>query len=142
MVTTGSLRPADTTSSPLLLLLRSFFLSVLDPSSLSLLPVDFSFSLLCFLEKKQRSEILFFFLPLVSPGYVVPPLFLCPVFSVQDEDNGDRTRYCWLMDQNFPWFYLSSSSPGSVSPSPLVVFFSLVLAPVLSFSSPRWPFVL
>jgi len=110
MVTTGSLWLADTTSSPLLLLLCSFFLSVLDPSSLSLLPVAFSFSLLCFLEKKQRNEILFFSSSSL-PGSVVPPLFLYPVFSVQDKENGDRTRCCWLMDQNFPWFCLSSSSP-------------------------------
>ena len=70
----------------------------------------FFFSLLCFLEKKQRNESLFF-LPLVSPGSVVPPLLLCPVFSVQDEDDGDRTRCCWLMDQNFPWFCFSPLSP-------------------------------
>jgi hypothetical protein len=49
--------------------------------------------------------------PPVFPSSVVPPLFLCPVFSVQDEDDGDRTRCYWLMDQNFPWFCFSPLSP-------------------------------
>jgi len=118
-----------------------FFFSVLDPSSLSLLPAAFSFSLLCFLEKKQRNEILFF-LPLVSPGSVVPPLFLCPVFSVQDEENGDRMRYCWLMYQNFslvlslfvfPRFCLLSSG-FSIMPSLLVLSFSSIFS-VFAFGS-------
>jgi hypothetical protein len=61
--------------------------------------------------RRNRGTKVCFFLPLVSPGSVVPPLFLCPVFSVQDEDDGDRTRCCWLMDQNFPWFCFSPLSP-------------------------------
>jgi len=79
--------------------------------------------------------LLWFFLLIrpLSPGFffctlsrfcdspvLLPCLCLCPVFSVQDEDNGGKsTRICcWLRDQNFPRFCLSSS-----------------LSPVLSFSS-------
>jgi len=139
-------RPVHSGRQTLLPLLCSFFyvlfFSVLDPSSLPLLPAAFSFSLLCFLEKKQRNEILFF-LPLVSPGSVVPPLFLCPVFSVQDEENGDRMRYCWLMYQNFPWFCLSSSFPGSVfSPVAFLLchpFFFFSLSHLLWLYSQRMP---
>jgi len=75
-------------------------------SARSFFPLASSVSL-----RRNRGTKVCFFLPLVSPGSVVPPLFLCPVFSVQDEDDGDRTRCCWLMDQNFPWFCFSPLSP-------------------------------
>jgi len=57
-----------------------------------------------------------------------PFLVLCPIFSVQDGDNGGKsTKCCWLMDQNFPWFGFSPSLP------PIMWF------PVSSFSFP-WVF--
>ncbi|KAL9384079.1 hypothetical protein Peur_024402 [Populus x canadensis] len=40
-----------------------------------------------------------------------PFLVLCPIFSVQDGDNGGKsTRCCWLMDQNFPLVLFLSQS--------------------------------
>jgi len=51
-----------------------------------------------------------------------PFLALCPVFSVQDEDNGGKsTRCCWLMDQNFPLVLFLSVLPLSNQP---LAFFS------------------
>jgi hypothetical protein len=39
---------------------------------------------------------------------LLPFLVLCPIFSVQDGDNGGKSiRCCWLMDQTFPWFGFS-----------------------------------
>ena len=51
-----------------------------------------------------------------------PFLVLCPIFSVQDGDNGGKsTRCCWLMDQNFPLVLFLSQS-FSCSPGFFVLF--------------------
>jgi hypothetical protein len=73
-----------------------------------------------------------------------PFLVLCPIFSVQDGDNGGKsTRCCWLMDQNFPlvfsFFSLGFSFfslfffPGSVIPPQSFSVFLLFPPSVLSF---------
>jgi len=64
----------------------------------------------------------------LSSVLLFPFLVLCPVFSVQDEDNGGKsTRCCWLMDQNFPLVLFLSILP--LSNQPLAFFF--VFLPVL-----------
>jgi len=89
------------------------FVRVLASSSVGSLP---SFSFLNFSFLSQFFFVWFVLSVLPSP-VLLPCLCLCPVFSVQDEDNGGKsTRICcWLRDQNFPRFCLSSS--------PLMVFF-------------------
>ena len=102
------------------------------PIPLAVLLFDFSLLsvfFLCFVLCSVwfPSVPLFFFGVPLSPSvlWFLPPsvvflscLCLCPVFSVQDEDNGGKsTRICcWLRDQNFP---------GSVSlrPPPVLSFF-------------------
>jgi len=73
-----------------------------------------------FIRVRSRFSPFFFSL---SPVLLFPFLVLCPVFSVQDEDNGGKsTRRCWLMDQNFPLVLFLSVPPLSLTPSFVFVF--------------------
>jgi len=84
-------------------------------------PLFFFCVLPLFIHVRSRFSSSFFFF--LSPVLLFPFLVLCPVFSIQDEDNGGKsTRCCWLMDQNFPLVLFLSVPPLSLTPSFVFVF--------------------